>query len=71
MCFVIITQYNWPLLGEKFVLWAYPIFAQLQAMKTSETYKAYTPPMGEPTMNKKFLECVHTFALSWKLYLIK
>ena len=47
MCFVIITQHNWLFLGEKFLLFK-PHFAQLQAMKTSETYKAYTPPMRKP-----------------------
>ena len=65
-----ISQHNWLFLGEKFLLFK-PHFAQLQAMKTSETYTTYAPPVGEPKMNKKLLECAHIFALSWKLNLTK
>ena len=55
MCFVIITQHNWLFL-EKDSCFASRIFAQLQAMKTSETCKAYTTPMGEPKNEQEFLE---------------
>ena len=40
-------------------------FPQMKAMKTSETYVAHTPPMGEDINEQKlFMECVHIFALS-------
>ena len=44
-----------------------PLFAQLLTIKMPNFYIGYTPSVGAPKTEWKILECVHSFALSWKL----
>ena len=63
MCFVIITLHKWLFLEIRSCL-SSPIFAQLQAMNTSETYRAYQ--WGNP---KNEQEIIFDFLFELFVYL--
>ena len=61
MCFVINIHSITGYFQEENSCFSRPISAQMQAMKTSETYIAYAPPMGEHKNEQEISGMPHYF----------